>query len=50
VPEEGGDPLTPQDVYVTACPIRIPRWQGWARGAKARLEALLGHELERAVS
>jgi len=50
VPEEGGDPLTPQEVYVGGCAIRVPRWQGWARGAKARLEALLGHELERAVS
>ena len=50
VPEDGGDPLTPQDVYVSGCPIRIPRRQGWARGAKAKLDALLAHDLERAVS
>ena len=50
VPEEGGDPLTPQDVYVSGCRIRIPKWQGWARGAKAKLEELLGAELERVES
>jgi len=46
----GGDPLTPQDVYVSGCAIAIPKWQGWAVAAKARLEALLGRDLERAVS
>ena len=50
VPEDGGDPLTPQEVYVRGCPIRISKWQGWARGAKAKLDALLAHDLERAVS
>jgi len=50
VPEGGGDPLTPQDVYVSGCAIAIPKWQGWAVAAKARLEALLGRDLERAVS
>lgn len=50
VPEDGGDPLTPQDVYVSGCPIRIPKWHGWASGAKAKLDALLAPDLERAVS
>ena len=42
VPEEGGDPLTPYEVYVTGTEIKIPKWQGWARGAKKRLDELLG--------
>jgi putative transposase len=50
VPEEGGDPLTPQDVYVSGCPIRIPKWQGWAKGAKAKLDALLALDSERRLS
>jgi transposase InsO family protein len=50
VPDGGGDPLTPQDVYVSGCPIRVPKWQAWAVAAKARLDALLGRELARAVS
>lgn len=41
VPEEGGDPVTPHDVYVSGMAIQIPKWQGWARGAKARLERLM---------
>jgi transposase InsO family protein len=41
VPEEGGDPLVPADVYAGGRTIRIPRWQDWARAARARLETLL---------
>jgi transposase InsO family protein len=41
VPEEGGDPVTPHDVYVSGMAIQIPKWQGWARGAKERLERLM---------
>lgn len=42
IPEGGGDPVTPQDVYVNGLAIGIPRWQGWARGAKKRLDELMG--------
>ena len=42
IPEAGGDPLTPHDVYVNGCEIQIPKWQGWAKDAKQRLEELLG--------
>ncbi len=42
VPAEGGDPLTPHDVYVSGCATKIPKWQGWAIGAKRRLDALMG--------
>jgi transposase InsO family protein len=41
VPESGGDPVTPHDVYVGGVQVAIPKWQGWAKGAKARLEELM---------
>jgi putative transposase len=41
VPEEGGDPLVPAEVYAGGRIIRIPRWQDWARAARARLETLM---------
>lgn len=49
VPAEGGDPLTPQEVYVSERAIRIPKWQGWAREARRRLDEMLG-ERPRAAS
>ena len=41
VPEAGGDPVTPEEVYVNRYPIKTPKWQGWAKGAKERLEKLM---------
>jgi putative transposase len=41
VPEEGGDPLVPAEVYAGGRAIQIPRWQGWARAARAKLDELL---------
>ena len=41
VSEEGGDPVTPEDVYVNGLVVGIPKWQGWAIGAKERLEKLM---------
>ena len=41
IPEAGGDPLVPAEVYAGGRAIRIPRWQTWARAAKAKLDALL---------
>ena len=41
VPERGGDPLVPAEVYSGAGKVVIPKWQAWARGAKARLDELL---------
>jgi transposase InsO family protein len=40
VPEGGGDPVTPQEVYEGKVRPQLPRWQGWAREAKAKLDAL----------
>jgi putative transposase len=42
IPEGGGDPVTPHDVYVNGLAVGIPKWQGWAKGAKERLDQLMG--------
>lgn len=44
IPQTGGDPLTPYEVYVSGQAIRIPKWQGWAKGAKAKLDRLMAEE------
>jgi transposase InsO family protein len=41
MPEEGGEPWVPAEVYAGGRTILIPRWQAWARAAKARLEELI---------
>jgi len=41
IPETGGDPLVPREVYCGDQTIAIPRWQGWAKGAKKKLEKML---------
>ena len=38
LPAEGGDPLTPQDVYVDNRAIEIPAWQPWAHRVREQLE------------
>jgi transposase InsO family protein len=44
VPEEGGGPLIPAEVYTGSRSIKIPRWQGWAREAKKKLDQMLAAE------
>ena len=41
VPEEGGDPLVPTEVYSQARQVKIPKWQGWARAAKKKLDEMM---------
>ena len=41
IPEEGGDPVTPEEVYVGGVAVRIPKWQAWARAARAKLDKML---------
>jgi putative transposase len=41
IPEEGGDPLVPEEVYLSGRAIQIPKWQGWAKGAKQKLDQML---------
>lgn len=40
IPENGGDPVTPADVYINGMATRLPRWQPWAKAAAAHLEEL----------
>ena len=37
----GGNPMTPHDVYVEGEAIAIPKWQGWAKAAKAKLDKMM---------
>ena len=39
-PQEGGDPLVPEEVYAGGRAIQIPKWQSWAVKAKAELDRL----------
>ena len=41
VPESGGDPWVPSEVYLRGHRIRLPKWQAWARQAKEKLDRLL---------
>ncbi len=41
VPEAGGDPLVPVEVYAQNRTIQLPRWQTWARAAQTKLEEML---------
>lgn len=41
VPEAGGDPVTPKEVYVDGVKVGIPKWQAWAKGAKAKLDQMM---------
>ena len=36
--------LVPEEVYTGGRSIEIPRWQGWARGAKEKLDQMLAAE------
>jgi len=40
-PIEEGAPLTPNQVYFGARSMELAAWQGWARAARAKLEARL---------
>ena len=41
VPQQGGDPATPFEVYTGQVLPRTPPWQGWAKAAKAKLDSML---------
>ena len=36
--------MTPYDVYVDGQVIAIPKWQGWAKVAKEKLDQLMSQE------
>ncbi|NRA67351.1 MAG: transposase [Pseudobacteriovorax sp.] len=41
VPKDGGDPLTPFEVYTSEAECKIPKWQGWAKAAKEKIDEQL---------
>ena len=41
VPAEGGDPVTPAAVYVHGKAVGLPKWQGWAKAAREKLNAII---------
>ncbi|MCA9540846.1 MAG: IS3 family transposase [Myxococcales bacterium] len=43
-PVDGGDPLTPRDVYVDGLVTQIPRWQKWALAARKKLEEMKAND------
>lgn len=43
-PASGGDVVTPKDVYVGGTSIVLPKWQGWAKAAKEKLDAALAED------
>jgi transposase InsO family protein len=43
---EGGDVLTPEDVYTKGKAITLPRWQSWAKAAKRKLDEAMQHDAE----
>jgi putative transposase len=47
IPHHGGDPVTPLDVYTGRIVTQIPKWQGWAKQAKAKLEQLMREDAQR---
>jgi transposase InsO family protein len=45
-PADGGDVLTPEEVYVKGRAITLPRWQGWAKAAKQKLDEAMEQDAE----
>ena len=41
MPPEGGDPIMPADVYVDGSAVGQPKWQGWAKAAREKLNAIV---------
>ena len=41
VPPDGGDSATPAEVYVHRQPVGLPKWQGWAKAAREKLNAII---------
>ncbi|MFN7552453.1 MAG: integrase core domain-containing protein [Pseudomonadota bacterium] len=45
-PAGGGDVITPWDVYVDGVQITLPRWQGWAKTAKRKLDEAMAEDAQ----
>ena len=44
LPPEGGDLMTPHEVYVDGQAMAITKGQGWAKAAKEKLDQLMSQE------
>ena len=44
IPERGGDALTPEDVYRHGHSVKIPKWQKWAKAARAKLDGMMAED------
>ncbi|UXI68215.1 DDE-type integrase/transposase/recombinase [Tahibacter amnicola] len=44
MPAAGGDELTPHDVYAQNQAVVLPKWQGWAKAARKKLDEALAHD------
>ena len=42
------DPITPADVYVHGQAVGLPKWQGWAKAARQKLNAIVEDPKRRA--
>jgi transposase InsO family protein len=40
IPPDGGDALTPTDVYVHGRAVGLPKWQKWAKAAREKLKQI----------
>jgi len=38
--------ITPRDVYVDGVQITLPRWQGWAKTAKRKLDEAMAEDAQ----
>lgn len=45
-PEDGGDVLTPHEVYVERKVIVLPKWQGWAKAARKKLDEAMQQDAQ----
>lgn len=45
-PAAGGDVVTPKDVYVGGQTIVLPKWQGWAKAARKKLDQAMQEDAE----
>ena len=46
-PLDGGDPVTPIEVYLHRVETKLPKWQTWAKAAKAKLDKMMQQDAER---
>ena len=48
--KRGGAPLTPEDVYVGAAAVTIPKWRHWTKAAKEKLDKMMGQDASKVAA